>query len=350
MIKPGPNIGESSGLDMISVDNLVEVYADGTRAVDGVSFNVKEGEFFGFLGPNGAGKSTTIKVLATLLRKTSGTVTVGGYDIEKDAREIRRIIGVQSQETVVDGDLTGKGNLMFHGHLQRMHGWDLEKRVDELLNLMELSDAATKRARQYSGGMKRRLALAAALIHNPKLIFLDEPTTGLDPQSRNNVWEYLERLNRDEGITIFLTTQYLEEADKLCRRLAIIDHGRIVVSGSPTELKHQIGGETIALSLSENADDAVKDKSTELLGTVQGVTRIVNADHGLVVYAQNANHILPEIVRMFNESGIQLDSINLSSPSLDDVFLQRTGRRIRQEELSKSTSPSGKIAGVRGYA
>jgi daunorubicin resistance ABC transporter ATP-binding subunit len=335
--------------EIIKVKNLVEVYSDGTKAVDGISFSVKEGDIFGFLGPNGAGKTTTIKILATLLRKTSGSALVAGYDVDNEAKEIRKIIGVQSQETVVDADTAGRGNLMFQGHLQRMRGEVLEKRVDELLGLMELSEVADKKARQYSGGMKRRLALASALVHKPKLIFLDEPTTGLDPQSRARLWEYLEHLNKDEGVTIFLTTQYLEEADRLCHRLSIIDHGQIVVSGSPTELKKQIGGETISISLPDTSRDNLKKKSSRILKAISGVTKLIEGDHGFVVYAQNASHLVPEIVKVFNDNNIPIDSINLSSPSLDDVFLQYTGRRMRQEELSASTVRS-KVAGVRGYS
>src|SRR5271157_3134447 len=214
--------------DMITVDNLVEVYSDGTKAVDGISFRVKEGEFFGFLGPNGAGKSTTIKILTTLLRKTSGTATVAGYDIEKQAADIRKIIGVQSQETTVDGDLTGRENITLQGHFHQMGSDEIKKRVNDLIVLVGLEAAADKRARNYSGGMKKRLDLATALVHKPKMLFLDEPTTGLDPQSRSAIWSYLEKLNKDEHITIFLTTQYLEEADKLCKRLSIIDVGKIV--------------------------------------------------------------------------------------------------------------------------
>jgi len=185
--------------EIIDVKDLVEVYADGTRAVDGISFAVKEGEFFGFLGPNGAGKSTTIKVLTTLLRKTSGSVTVDGYDIEKDAREIRKIIGVQSQEISVDNDLTGRENLILQSHLQQVPGAQIKPRVEELLKLVGLSDAAEKRAGYYSGGMKKRLDLASTLVHHPRLLFLDEPTTGLDPQSRAGIWEYLAKLNREGG-------------------------------------------------------------------------------------------------------------------------------------------------------
>ncbi len=201
---------------IITVKDLVEVYADGTKAVDGISFNVKEGEFFGFLGPNGAGKSTTIKVLTTLLRKTSGYVHVAGYDLDKSPKEIRKVIGALSQETSLDVDLTGRENLHLQGRLQQLHGSVLEDQVDELLKLMQLEDVAKKPAGRYSGGMRKRLDLACALIHKPKLLFLDEPTTGLDAQSRAAIWDYLEKLNKEEGITIFLTTQYLEEADRLC--------------------------------------------------------------------------------------------------------------------------------------
>jgi ABC-2 type transport system ATP-binding protein len=215
---------------IITVKDLVEVYADGTKAVDKISFNVKEGEFFGFLGPNGAGKSTTIKVLTTLLRKTSGHAQVAGYDLDKSPKEIRKAIGVLSQETSLDVDLTGRENLRLQGRLQQLHDPVLTDRVDELLKLVQLEDVAKKPAGRYSGGMRKRLDLASALIHKPKLLFLDEPTTGLDAQSRAAIWDYLEELNKKEGITIFLTTQYLEEADRLCRELSIIDHGKLIAA------------------------------------------------------------------------------------------------------------------------
>ena len=249
--------------DIISVENLVEVYSDGTKAVDDISFKVKEGEFFGFLGPNGAGKSTTIKILTTLLRKTSGSVTISGHNIETDASDIRKIIGVQSQDTTVDGDLTGRENLTLQGHFQQLESSKLKNRVNDLLKLVELESAADKRARNYSGGMKKRLDLATALIHEPRLLFLDEPTTGLDPQSRTAIWSYLQKLNKEEGTTIFLTTQYLEEADKLCQRLSIIDFGKIVASGTPAELKRQVGADSIMVKL----ENCKKDKAhaTELL-------------------------------------------------------------------------------------
>ncbi len=325
--------------DIITVKDLVEVYGDGTKAVDDISFNVEEGQFFGFLGPNGAGKSTTIKILTTLLRKTSGSVTVAGHDLDKEAEEIRKVIGVQSQETVVDGDLTGMENMMLQGHLMQMRGDPLKERVKELLKLVELENVADKRARNYSGGMKKRLNLATALVHKPKLIFLDEPTTGLDPQSRAAVWTYLDKLNKEEGITIFLTTQYMEEADRLCRQLYIIDRGKIVINGSPSELKRQVGTDTITLSLANGAAKGeLNVKAKEILGDIQGVARVLDSDGGLTVYAKNAGFIIADIVRAFDSNSIKLASVSLSPPSLDDIFLQHTGHRIRPEELVKAPS------------
>ena len=318
----------------VETRDLVKRYED-VEAIKGITLDIEEGEIFGFLGPNGAGKSTTIKVLTTLLRKTSGSVTIEGYDIDKDAREIRKVIGVQSQETILDGDLTGRENLTLQGHLQRLHGNALKKRVDELLTLVELSDVADKRAAHYSGGMKKRLDLASTLVHKPRVLFLDEPTSGLDPQSRAAIWEHLETLNQDEGVTIFLTTQQMEEADRLCHRLSIIDHGEIVVSGSPVELKHQLGGDTITLSLANGDSDGAKDRSKRIVSGVQGVTKVLDIETGLAAYAKNASALVPDIVRLFDENGIRLTSISVASASLDDVFLQHTGRRIRSEELSK---------------
>jgi daunorubicin resistance ABC transporter ATP-binding subunit len=331
--------------DIINVKNLVLVYADGTKAVDNISFSVEKGEFFGFLGPNGAGKSTTIKILTTLLKKTSGTVTVAGYDVDSDASNIRKLIGVQSQDTTVDGDLTGRENITLQGHFQQMSGVTLTNRVNELLKLVGLESAADKRARNYSGGMKKRLDLATALVHRPKLLFLDEPTTGLDPQSRNAVWSYLEQLNKEEGITIFLTTQYLEEADKLCKRLAIIDFGKIVTSGTPSKLKQEIGADSIKLSIDNCQRD--KHRAKELLKSLNGVTDVVDIkqEHCLNVFAKNAEFLVADIVRAFDSSDIRLLSVSFSPPTLDDVFLRHTGRHIRTEGLVKA--PSKMLGGRR---
>jgi ABC-2 type transport system ATP-binding protein len=325
--------------DIITVEDLVEVYADGTRAVDGISFNVREGEFFGFLGPNGAGKSTTIKVLTTLLRKTSGSVSISGLDLDKSPEEIRKIIGVQSQETSVDPELTGRENMILQGNMQQMRGKELEDRVDRLLEVVGLKDAADKRAGRYSGGMKKRLDLASILVHKPKVLFLDEPTTGLDPQSRATVWDYLDDLNRKEGITIFLTTQYLEEADRLCQRLCIVDAGKIVAEGSPVGLKKEIGADAITITVQNRRGTADKTGSTaaamELLSRIPGVMDIASSDDGLTLYVKNGGLFVPELVRAFDKSDVELLSINIATPSLDDVFLKHTGKRIRREELVK---------------
>jgi ABC-2 type transport system ATP-binding protein len=317
---------------MIFVEALVEIYADGTKAVDGISFEVREGEFFGFLGPNGAGKSTTIKVLTTLLRKTEGKVSVAGFDLDRSPAGIRKSIGVLSQETSLDVDLTGKENLRLQGRLQQMHGKGLEERIDELLRLVQLREVADKPAGRYSGGMRKRLDLASALIHSPKLLFLDEPTTGLDTQSRAAIWEYLEGLNRKERLTIFLTTQYLEEADRLCNRLAVIDHGKLIAGGTPTELKESVGGDTITLSLK---DVSLRPRAKEVLTAIQGVREVVDSDGGVVAYAKNAGQIIAGIVTSLDRNGIQLSFLSISTPTLDDVFLRETGRRIRPDELSR---------------
>ncbi len=317
---------------MIAVEGLIEVYSDGTKAVDGISFEVKEGEFFGFLGPNGAGKSTTIKVLTTLLRKTKGKVDVAGFDLDRSPAEIRKSIGVLNQETSLDVDLTGKENLRLQGRLQQMRGKVLEERIDELLRLVQLEEVADKPAGRYSGGMRKRLDLASALIHGPKLIFLDEPTTGLDTQSRAAIWEYLEELNKKERLTIFLTTQYLEEADRLCNRISVIDHGRLIADGTPAELKESVGRDTITLLLK---DVSLRAKAKGILKEVQGVGEVVDSEGGIIAYAKNAGQAIAGIVTTLDRNGIQLSFLSISTPTLDDVFLRETGRRIRTDELPR---------------
>lgn len=322
----------------IKVDNLVMTYGDGTKAVKGISFQVDDGEFFGFLGPNGAGKSTTIKILTTLLRKTSGSAFVAGLNVDSDGSEIRKVIGVQNQDTVVDEDLTGRENLMLQGHLEQMHGPALKEKADELLKIVDLVDAADKRAGFYSGGMKKRLDLATTLVHNPKILFLDEPTTGLDPQSRAAIWAYLKRLN-EQGITIFITTQYLEEVDRLCRRLAIVDLGNIVAQGTPAELKQEIGADSISLGFENSTMNGgeTREKARQVLEKrFDGISNIVDSDIGLTVYAKNGGFMVPDIVRAFDDAQVRLSSIGVSSPTLDDVFLRHTGKRIRVEEVSSA--------------
>jgi ABC-2 type transport system ATP-binding protein len=330
----------------IRVNNLVKAYENSSvPAVRGISFEVKEGEFFGFLGPNGAGKSTTIRILTTLMPKSSGSVSIAGLDLDKEPQKIRRLIGVQSQETALDLDLTGYENLMFQGHLQHMSGQTLEKRVDELLGLVALEDVAGRRAAFYSGGMKKRLDLATSLIHNPKILFLDEPTTGLDPQSRIAIWSYLKRLNKEDGITILLTTQYLEEADRLCDRLSIIDHGQIVAQGTPEEMKREIAADAVNLTIANGQGIADSGHAIatarQVLGRIGGVTEIIDSDNGLTVYGKNGAFMVPEIIRALDNAEVRISSINVSTPTLDDVFLKHTGRRIRTEGQQEAERESG---------
>ena len=226
--------------EVIEIQNLVKVYPDGTEALKGITFDIKEGEFFGFLGPNGAGKSTTIRIITTLLPRTSGDVHVLGYDVATHPNEVRVRIGYAAQEVGIDDELTGRENLMLQGRLYHVDEKTLKRRVEELLDITDLTGDADRRSGSYSGGMRKRLDLATGLVHHPQILFLDEPTTGLDPQTRASLWTYLERLNHQEGLTIFLTTHYMEEADRLCPRLAIIDHGSIVAMGSPEELKREL--------------------------------------------------------------------------------------------------------------
>src|SRR6056297_2533281 len=244
----------------IDVDGLELVYGDGTTAVDGVELRVPEGEFFGFLGPNGAGKTTTIKVLATLLSPTGGTVRVNGFDVTTESRSVRETIGYMAQETSIDPELTAEENIRFACEAYGVPRGERSERVTELLDLVDLADVADKRAEEFSGGMKKRLDAATALVHRPPLVFLDEPTTGLDPKARNRLWEYFERIN-DQGTTIFLTTQYLEEADQLCDRLAVILDGSIVAEGSPAELKRRVGGEVLEVEI-EDDDGAIELAAT----------------------------------------------------------------------------------------
>jgi ABC-2 type transport system ATP-binding protein len=319
---------------MIDVKDLTLVYSNGTKAVDNISFSVEKGDFFGFLGPNGAGKSTTIKVLTTLLKKTQGKIHIAGFNLEKDPKEIRKLIGVQSQETAIDGDLTGKENLILQGHFQQIPNKILKNRVSELLQLIELEKFADKKVRNYSGGMKKRLDLATALVHKPQLLFLDEPTTGLDPQSRTAIWKYLEKLNKEEKTTIFLTTQYMEEADRLCKSLAIIDTGKIIANGTPAELKNQLGVDSIKITLKDCDKD--KTKTINLIKSLTGVSNINEEGDCLIAYAKNASQLIADIVRALDSLEIRLAGISFSSPSLDDVYLQKTGKRIRPEQLVKA--------------
>ncbi len=322
---------------VVEVVDLLKVYPGGTRAVDGISFAVANGEFFGFLGPNGAGKTTTIRVLATLLRPTSGQARVAGLDVVRQPGEVRRRVGFAMQSVAIDNLATGRENLELIGRLHRVPGWELRRRVDELLELMNLTEVAKRLAGTYSGGMRRRLDLASALVHRPEVLFLDEPTEGLDPQSRTALWEELERVNAS-GTTMFLTTHYMEEADRLCDRLAIIDGGRIVVEGSPAELKRSIGADTVALRLGGDGEAVLAHAQDEVARLLDGrlpVSGLERTSFGVVLAVADADRAIPDLLRRLDGNGVRVVGLSMSRPSLDDVFLRYTGRRIRAEEADR---------------
>jgi ABC-2 type transport system ATP-binding protein len=322
----------------VEVENLVKVYPGGrgsepVRAVDGIDVAVAEGEFFGFLGPNGAGKTTTIRILSTLLRPTSGRATVVGHDVVREPAVVRRLVGFAMQTVAVDIMGTGRENLELIGRLHRVPGPELRHRVDELLELMGLAEVGTKLAGTYSGGMKRRLDLASALVHRPQVLFLDEPTEGLDPQSRTALWEELLRV-RERGTTMFLTTHYMEEADRLCDRLAIIDHGRIAVEGSPSELKRGIGSDTIALTLGADGSDALTTAQAAVASLLEGFEPVASLERtsvGVSLAVRDAHAAIPEVLRRLDGDGVRVAGLSMAEPTLDDVFLHYTGSRIRQE-------------------
>src|SRR5213593_2300082 len=318
--------------NIIEVNELVKVYNGNVRAVDGISFHVERGEVFGFLGPNGAGKGTAIEVLTSLLQKTAGLVTVDGLDVVKDPAAIRKIIGYASQAVSVDDDLTGRENLRLQCGFHHLRRDEADKRIAEILKATALEEAADRRAGTYSGGMRKRLDLATAIITRPKLLFLDEPTTGLDPQNRVAMWEYIQNLN-DQGTTIFLTTQYMEEADRLADRLCIVDQGKIVAEGTPAALKSEIGADVVSLALQENGGSGARDTARGILARLSGVQEIKDYDGGIMVFARSGPSLVPEIVRSLDAANVHIAQLSLSSPSLDDVFVKHTGRKLRVEEV-----------------
>jgi ABC-2 type transport system ATP-binding protein len=314
----------------IAARSLRRTFKDGIEAVRDIDLTVSAGEVFGFLGPNGAGKTTTVRMLCTLLPPTSGTAIVAGLDVVKHGAEVRRRIGVALQEIGLDPVQTGRELLELQCGLYGITGQRARDRAKALLELVGLTDAAERRTKTYSGGMKRRLDLASALVHSPDVLFLDEPTTGLDPASRLTVWEEVRRINNG-GATVFLTTQYLEEADKLCDRLAIIDNGRIVAEGTPEQLKAEMGHDVVSVSV-EGADRAGTEAA---LSGLSGLERVVTEPGGLALYVEDGPGSIAEIVRRLEREDILAGAISVSRPSLDDVFLRATGRRLEGEESAE---------------
>ena len=312
-----------TGAAAIEVEGLVREFRKGPRAVDGIDLAVSPGEIYGFLGPNGAGKSTTVLMLTTLLPPTSGRATVGGFDIVREGAQVRSVIGAALQEAALDAILTGREHLMLQATLQGLPGPERRRRTQELLERVGLTEAADRRVGGYSGGMKRRLDLALALVHSPRILFLDEPTTGLDPQSRSALWEEVARLAREDGMTVFLTTQYLEEADALAGRIGIIDHGHIVAEGTPAQLKAEIGGPSVEVTPASPEDG---DRLTELLASFGELRR--NGNGAVTVQLPGGEAELAEIVRILDRADLHVETLGLHQPSLDDVFLAKTGRKL----------------------
>jgi ABC-2 type transport system ATP-binding protein len=322
-----------SGPPPAAADAAIEAHAlgrtfkGGIEAVRDIDLAIAPGEIFGFLGPNGAGKTTTVRMLCTLLPPTSGSAAVSGLDVVSDGAEVRRRIGVALQEIGLDPVQTGRELLELQAGLYGITGGRGRERVQELLELVGLTDAAERRTKTYSGGMKRRLDLATALVHSPKVLFLDEPTTGLDPASRLTIWEEVRRINR-VGATVFLTTQYLEEADKLCDRVAIIDEGSIVAEGSPAQLKAELGHDVVSVSL-DGADAAATEAA---LAGLPGLERVLSEPHALALYLEDGAASIAEIVRRLDRDRIDVGAISVARPSLDDVFLKATGRRLEGQQ------------------
>ncbi len=319
--------GKKNNVDIkvfdIEVSSLIKNFGKFT-AVDNISFRVASGEIFGLLGPNGAGKTTTIKMLTTLLEPTKGNAKIAGHDIIKEKNSVRQSIGIVFQDPSLDDKLTGKENLIFHGMLYNLKKELMEERIKNVLKLVELEEKADVLVENYSGGMKRRLEIARGLMHMPKVLFLDEPTVGLDPQTRRKIWDYIIELNKKHNTTIVLTTHYIEEADFLCSRVAFVDHGKIIALDTPEKLKNAMGGDMISLKI-----EGVVEKS--IFNSIKWIkhTSFVNDVFELTV--ENGEKRIPELLKILENKGISVMSVNLRKPSLEDVFIKATGRGIREE-------------------
>jgi ABC-2 type transport system ATP-binding protein len=308
----------------IETRQLTKVYGS-LKAVDKVDITVESGEIFGLLGPNGAGKTTIISMLCTILKPTSGTATVNGYDIVKEANKVRKSIGIVFQDPSIDDRLTGRENLYMHANLYGIPASEHKERIDRILKLVELEDRADDLLRTYSGGMRRRLELGRGLIHYPKVLFLDEPTVGLDPQTRDHIWKYIRDLKKAQDITVVLTTHYMDEADRLSDRIAIMDHGKIVILDTPPKLKETLEGDVIAVKA--NNIDALSELVTKSLGLEK--KQIV--DGALEFTVRNGKSVMPRIMELATQNNIYVESILLREPNLEDVFLHYTGRTIRED-------------------
>jgi len=327
---------------VIEVENLSKIYKGNIKAVDNISFDVNAGELFGFLGPNGAGKTTTIKLLTTLASITSGKATVLGYDVTKHPNMVRKSIGIVPQDLTIDNELKGIENVMLAAKLYRVPNQIAKKRVKNLLELVGLNDAASRLVSTYSGGMRKRLELIVGLVHEPKVLFMDEPTLGLDVNTRKIIWDYIRKLNIDKGVTIFMTTHYLEEADALCDVAAIIDRGKIRAQGSPQELKEIIGGELLTIELTKDRD------LQDFFSSINGVKEVKKSGSTYGIKLGQAEDAIPVIIEGIYGRGIKIKALSCSKPSLDQVFLEVTGKEFREEEFAAAALRRQDIIARRG--
>ena len=318
----------------IETQSLVKSFGDVT-AVDDVSFTVETGEIFGFLGPNGAGKSTTMMILTTLLKPTSGKALISGFDVRQNPKKVRESIGCVQQETTADEYLTGRENLILQAKLNHIPNSEIDSRIDDILDLIELTDKQNEAVVTYSGGMRKRLDIAGGLLHRPKVLFLDEPTVGLDIQTRRKIWEYIKKIHDEFDMTIFLTTHYMEEADQLCDRIGIIDDGKIQVIDSPENMKNAMGNEVISITMENDENLESVQSEFKKLGNVARISRNENE---FTLFASNGTETVPKIFQISNDLSVKITAISLTKPTLDDVFISYTGHEIRDDDPATATT------------
>ena len=322
-------------MNAIEVNSLTKQFGN-SKAVDNISFTVEEGEIFGFLGPNGAGKSTTMMILTTLLKPTSGKALVGGYNVVSEAKKVREKIGYVQQEISVDEFLTGRENLYLHARINQIPSNLIKSRIDDVLELVELGEKKDHATLTYSGGMRKRLDIANGLLSRPSVLFLDEPTVGLDIQTRRKIWGYIKKIRKDFGMTIFISTHYMEEADNICNRIGIIDHGKIQVIDTPKSMKSDIGNEIISFNLADGK--ASQDTLIDQISKIEFVKEVKNKQGVITVFSTKSNEVIPKIFQISTNLAMRINSLTLKQPTLDDVFISYTGHDLRDEIENKKYS------------
>ena len=319
-------------MNSIEINSLTKSFGD-FNAVDSITLKIESGEIFGFLGPNGAGKSTTMMILTTLLKPTSGNALVQGYDVQSQGKKVRENIGFVQQEISVDEYLTGRENLLLQARISRISKSEISSRIDEVLDLVELTEKQDQASITYSGGMRKRLDIASGLLHRPKVLFLDEPTVGLDIQTRRKIWEYIRKIHKEFGMTIFLSTHYMEEADKLCDRIGIIDHGKIQAIDKPSTMKNALGNDRISFTLVDGIDK--RDSLIEKIQDINFVKEIKIKEDEITVFSSQSTDVIPRIFQISNDMRMKINTISLAQPTLDDVFISYTGHNLRDDTGKK---------------